>query len=92
MSERSELLAEQAAIVEQLEDLEFELFAVLSGHDIPRENELKAQIKEETSKLEDVTLRLRNLEDSTSLTFDEIKTMETSRVDELFNEIVLSLR
>jgi hypothetical protein len=92
MSERAELLAEQAAIVEQLEDLEFELFAVLSGHDIPRENELKAQIKAETSKLEDVKLRLRNLEESKPLTVDEIKTMETSRVDELFNEIVLSLR
>lgn len=92
MSERAELLAEQAAIVEQLEDLEFELFAVLSGHDIPRENELKAQIEAETSKLEDVKLRLRNLEESKPLTVDEIKTMETSRVDELFNEIVLSLR
>ncbi|PZM82363.1 MAG: hypothetical protein DKT66_10180 [Candidatus Melainabacteria bacterium] len=92
MSERAELLAEQAAIVEQLEDLEFELFAVLSGHDIPRENELKAQIKAETSKLEDVRLRLRNLEDFAPLTVDDIKTMDSSRVEQLFDEIVLSLR
>lgn len=92
MSDRAELLAEREAIVELLEDLEFELFAVLSGHDLQRENELKVQIKTEKSKLEGIDLRLQQLVDETPLTVEEIKSMDENKVCELFDGIISSLR
>ncbi len=94
MSDRAELLAERATIVEQLEDLEFELFAVLSGHDIPRENELKAQIRTETDKLAAIDLRLQemSLKAPASLTVEQIKSMDERLVSEMFDGIIKSIR
>ena len=94
MSDLAELLAQKATIVEHLEDLEFELFAVLSGHDIPRENELKAQIQEEKDKLAVIDQELANLKEAgtTPLTVETIKSMDEKLLCELFDEIVSSLR
>lgn len=94
MSDLAELLAKKATIVEHLEDLEFELFAVLSGHDVPRENELKAQIQEEKDKLAVIDQELANLKEvgTTPLTVETIKSMDEKLLCELFDEIVSSLR
>ena len=94
MSDRDELVKEMADIELQIADIEFELFAVLQGHDPERRDELNellacGRTKRETSEEQG---KKRDTAQPKPLTGNQIMSMQRSEIDNIIAGIEASFR
>ncbi len=94
MSDREKLLRARQAAQSNLDDLEFERFAVTSGVAPKQLLEVSAQItaaEEQVQECDDALTRM-DREDSARNIFAQLGTMKQSQFDEIFEGIVANLQ